>query len=538
MQDKAKESCMNGGTESEKQDTSSRSGNDIDADDTDINPIYDEEPMGEDTSSRSGNDIDANDTDINPIYDEEPMGETKDHNDSLIAQLNKMSIENADIKAQIQENVFANASLKNELRKLIGTSMDTKFAKPLILGKPILHLLKNQSVVRQPTAFKSERPKSLKPWFASQVDVKNDLSKPITPHYLPKIQESAFVKPHHLIASSETRNNSKNMSRFSLNDTVHNHHLEEAKKKTHEISKNSRPSVVPTGKIFTSSTTKVDRKPLNGSNEDITNPYECKQTLNVSVAEKTYSSQQELDFLFSPLFKEYFTAGNQTKGYAQEEGIDFKESFAPVTRLEAVWIFVAYAAYKSFPIYQMDVKTDFFNGPMKEEVYVAHPDRFVDPDHLGKVYRVKKALYRLKQALRAWTSDLPIPRGIFINQAKYALEILKHGVNKCDSLGLWYLKDSGFELTVFSDDHAGYLDIHKSTSRGIQFPGEKLVSWMSKKQDCITMSTAEAEYMALSISCAQVMWMRTHLKDYGFNNNRIPLYCDSQSALATSCNPV
>ncbi|GJU34475.1 retrovirus-related pol polyprotein from transposon TNT 1-94 [Tanacetum coccineum] len=89
------------------------------------------------------------------------------------------------------------------------------------------------------------------------------------------------------------------------------------------------------------------------------------------------------------------------KGYAQEEGIDFEESFALVARLEAVWIFVAYAAHKSFLIYQMDVKTTFLNGPLKEEVYVAQPDGFVDPDHPKKFYRLRKALYGLKQAPRA-----------------------------------------------------------------------------------------------------------------------------------------
>ncbi|GKC73466.1 retrovirus-related pol polyprotein from transposon TNT 1-94 [Tanacetum coccineum] len=90
------------------------------------------------------------------------------------------------------------------------------------------------------------------------------------------------------------------------------------------------------------------------------------------------------------------------KGYAQEEGIDFEESFAPVARLEAVRIFVAYAAHKYFPIYQMDVKTAFLNGPLKEEVYVAQPEGFVDLDHSEKVYLLRKALYGLKQALRAW----------------------------------------------------------------------------------------------------------------------------------------
>nr|GEW13643.1 retrovirus-related Pol polyprotein from transposon TNT 1-94 [Tanacetum cinerariifolium] len=96
------------------------------------------------------------------------------------------------------------------------------------------------------------------------------------------------------------------------------------------------------------------------------------------------------------------------KRYAQEEGIDFKESFAPVARLEAVWIFIAYTAYKYFLIYQMDVKTVFLNGPLKEEVYISQPDGFVDLDHPKKVYRLRKALYGLKQAPRAWTSDPPI----------------------------------------------------------------------------------------------------------------------------------
>ncbi|GJR92851.1 retrovirus-related pol polyprotein from transposon TNT 1-94 [Tanacetum coccineum] len=372
----------------------------------------------------------------------------------------------------------------------------------------------------------------------------------------------------------------------------------------------------------------------------------------VPPADITDPSLQELDLLFSPLYEEYFTAGNQSvskssafsdnsqqqdaqptlnvqptvepttpqqmsmlrkstlikqqmhminlkwlwknkkdedntvicnkarlvaKGYRQEEGIDFEESFAPIARLEAVWIFVAYAAHKSFPIYQMDVKTAFLNGPLKKEVYVNQPDGFVDSNHPEKVYRIRKALYDLKQAPRPWYDELSTfliskgftkglqihqsPRGIF-NQAKYALEILKkHGIDKCDSIGtpmatkteldadlsgtpvdqtryrsmigsltyltssrldlvqevcyyaryqarptekylkgvkriflylkrtinmgLWYPKDSGFELTAFLDvDHIGCLDIRKSTPRGIQFLGDKLVSWMSKNQDC------------------------------------------------------
>ncbi|GJY04666.1 hypothetical protein Tco_0370606, partial [Tanacetum coccineum] len=155
--------------------------------------------------------------------------QTKDQNDSLMAQLNKKSNENADVLAQIQKKGFAIAALKNELRKLTGNSVNTKFAKPSILGKPVLQPHRNQFVVRQPTAFKSERPKISKERFASQVDVSNDLSKPVTTHYLPKRRESAPAKPHYMIATSS--------SRYSSNDIVHNHYLEEAKKKTQEHSR-------------------------------------------------------------------------------------------------------------------------------------------------------------------------------------------------------------------------------------------------------------------------------------------------------------
>ncbi|GJS03483.1 retrovirus-related pol polyprotein from transposon TNT 1-94 [Tanacetum coccineum] len=160
-----------------------------------------------------------------------------------------------------------------------------------------------------------------------------------------------------------------------------------------------------------------------------------------------------------------------SKGYAQEEGIDFEESFALVARLEVVRLF--------------------------EEIYVAQLDGFIDPNYPEKVYHVRKSLYGLKQAPRAWYDELSN-----------------------------FLMSKGFTKDV---DHVGYIDTHKSTSGGIQFLDDKLVSRISKKQDCTAMSSAEAEYVALSASCAQVMWMRIQLKDYGFNYNKIPLYCDSKT---------
>nr|GEY01634.1 putative reverse transcriptase domain-containing protein [Tanacetum cinerariifolium] len=261
------------------------------------------------------------------------------------------------------------------------------------------------------------------------------------------------------------------------------------------------------------------------------------------------------------------------KEYAQKEGVDFEESFAPVARLEAVRLFIAYAAHKSFTVYQMDVKTTFLYGPLKEEVYVNQPDGFVDPYHLDKVYRLTKALYGLRQAPRACKFEMFMmgelkfflgiqiyqsPRGIFLYQAKYAQEILiKHGMTSCDSIGtpmatkhldadqsgtlvnqtkyhsmvgelmyltssrpdimhatcyfaryqakptekhltaakqifrylkdtihmgLWYPKDTSFELTTFSDsDHAGCLDSRKSTSGGIQFLGGEKYHFIMEK---------------------------------------------------------
>ncbi|GJZ69214.1 hypothetical protein Tco_0632764 [Tanacetum coccineum] len=125
--------------------------------------------------------------------------------------------------------------LKDELRKNTQENMwNTKFAKPSILGKPVGQPLKNQSVVRQPTAFKSERPRISKPRFASQVDVNNDLSKPVTTHHLPKGRESAPAKPHHMIAPSSSR-----------------------WQPTGRILKTVCLRWVPTGKTFASSTTKV-----------------------------------------------------------------------------------------------------------------------------------------------------------------------------------------------------------------------------------------------------------------------------------------
>nr|GEX69646.1 retrovirus-related Pol polyprotein from transposon TNT 1-94 [Tanacetum cinerariifolium] len=286
------------------------------------------------------------------------------------------------------------------------------------------------------------------------------------------------------------------------------------------------------------------------------------------------------------------------KGYRQEEGIDFKESFAPIARIEDIRIFIANSASKNMTIYQMDVKTAFLNGELKEEVYVNQPEGFVDPDHPTHVYHLKKAL------------------GIFINQSKFALEILKKfGMDSCDPVdtpmvdrlkldedplgipvdqtkfcsmvgslmyltasrldlvfsvcmcaryqasptkkhlealkrifrylkgtinwGLWYPKDTAMALTAYLDaDHAGCQDTRRSTSKSAQFLGDKLVSWSSKKQKSTAISTTEADYIAMSGCCAKILWMGSQLIDYGFVFNKIPLYCDNRSTIALCYNNV
>nr|GEV61837.1 hypothetical protein [Tanacetum cinerariifolium] len=167
-------------TESKEQDTSSSSGNDAHDDDADIRPIYDEEPMDKENET------------LKKHYKEFfysikiTRAKTIEHTTSLIAT-------NDNFKAQLQKKGFAIAALKNELRKLKGNSVNTKFAKQSILGKPMLQSHRNHSVVRQPTAFKSERPIISKPRCDSQVDVNYDLLKPVTTHYLPKEREAASV---------------------------------------------------------------------------------------------------------------------------------------------------------------------------------------------------------------------------------------------------------------------------------------------------------------------------------------------------------
>nr|GEV48412.1 putative ribonuclease H-like domain-containing protein [Tanacetum cinerariifolium] len=323
----------------------------------------------------------------------------------------------------------------------------------------------------------------------------------------------------------------------------------------------------------------------------------------------------------------------------KDEGINYEEVFAPVARIEATRLFLAYASFMGFMVYQMDVKSAFLYGTIEEEVYVCQTPGFEDPDHPDKVYKVVKALYGLHQAPRAWYETLATyllensfqrctidqtlfikkqkgdillvqinvddiifgatnkdlcrsfeklmkdkfqmsfmgeltfflglqvkqkKDGIFISQDKYVAEILrKFGLTKGKSastpidivkpllknadgedvdvhtysdpkashlhavkrmfrylkgkphLGLWYPKDSPFDLVAYSDsDYAGASLDRKSTTEGCQFLGCRLISWQCKKQTVVATSSTEVEYVAAASCCAQVLWIQNQLLDY------------------------
>nr|GEV68440.1 retrovirus-related Pol polyprotein from transposon TNT 1-94 [Tanacetum cinerariifolium] len=214
-------------------------------------------------------------------------------------------------------------------------------------------------------------------------------------------------------------------------------------------------------------------------------------------------------------------------GYSQQEGIDYDETFAPVAR-EAIRLFLAYAAHKNFTVFQMDVKTVFLNGILKEELYVGQPPSFVSKQYPDHVYALDKALY------------VPTP---MVKQAKLKLASIGKPVDHTDyrsMIGsLMYVTSIRPDImfATYADHARCHLD-RKSTSGSTQFLGDKLVCWLSKKPNCVSISTAESVYVAVSSCCAQVLWMRTQLTDYGLFYDKVPIYYDSKSAIAFLCNPV
>ncbi|GJT25683.1 putative ribonuclease H-like domain-containing protein [Tanacetum coccineum] len=340
------------------------------------------------------------------------------------------------------------------------------------------------------------------------------------------------------------------------------------------------------------------------------------------------------------------------QGHKHKEGIDYDEVFSPVARIEAIMLFLAFASFIGFIVYQMDVKSAFLYGTIDEEVYVSQPPGFVDLDHPKKVYKVVKALYGLHQAPRAWYATLSTflekhgyrrgmidktlfikkdkkdimlvqvyvddiifgstrkswcdefealmkgrfqmssmgelifflglqvkqkTDGIFISQDKYVADMLKkfdlasvktaitpmetkmaltkdEEADEVDvtpktshlnavkrifkylkgkpNLGLWYPRESSFDLEDYSDsDYAGENLDRKSTTGGCQFLRSKLISWQCKKQTIVATSTTEVEYVAAASCCGQVLWIRYQMLDYGFNFMNTKIHIDNESTI-------
>ena len=379
------------------------------------------------------------------------------------------------------------------------------------------------------------------------------------------------------------------------------------------------------------------------------------------------------------------------QGFNQKEGIDYEETFAPVARLEAIRILLAFAVAKGFKLFQMDVKSAFLNGVIEEEVYVKQPPGFESTKYPHRVYKLHRALYGLKQAPRAWYGRLrgfllskgfvmgtvdktlfllkhgndllivqiyvddiifggsshdlvakfaddmsrefemsmmgelqfflglqikQVKDGTFVHQGKYTKDMLKKfGMNDSKplstpmsttavmdadeegepvdqkeyrsmigsllyltatrpdiqfsvclcarfqasprtshrqavkrifrylqyspDLGLWFSASSTLSLSGYSDaDFAGCRLDRKSTSGTCQFLGSSLVSWSSRKQSSVAQSTTEAEYVAAASCCSQLLWISYTLSDFGEECSRIPLLCDSTSAISVAKNPV
>nr|GEU31567.1 putative reverse transcriptase, RNA-dependent DNA polymerase [Tanacetum cinerariifolium] len=237
------------------------------------------------------------------------------------------------------------------------------------------------------------------------------------------------------------------------------------------------------------------------------------------------------------------------QGYTQEKGIDYDEVFAPVARTEAIKLFLAYASFMGFIVYQMDVKSAFLYGIIEEEVYVCQPPGFEDPYFYNKVYKVEKAIYGLHQAPRAWEQVKQKDDGIFIRQDKfqvtpktshlYAVKRIFRYLKGQPKLGLWNPKDSPFDLEAFSDsDYAGASLDRKFTTGGCQFLGKRLISWQCKKQTIVANFTTKAEYVAADNLCEQMLWIQNQMLDYRFNFMNTKIYIDNESTICIGKNPV
>ncbi|GJS18780.1 putative reverse transcriptase domain-containing protein [Tanacetum coccineum] len=286
------------------------------------------------------------------------------------------------------------------------------------------------------------------------------------------------------------------------------------------------------------------------------------------------------------------------QGHRQEEGIDYDEVFAPVARIEAIRIFLAFASYMGFIVYQMDVKSAFLYGKIDEEVYVSQNHQgyrrelfdknlfhyknkhdiilvqvYVDDIIFGSTKKSwcdefealmqsrfqMSSMGELTFFLGLQTASTPIKTQKPLVKDEEASDVDVHlyrsmigslmylTASRPDimylkgkpKLGLWYPRVSSFDLEAYSDsDYAGANLDRKSTTGGCQFLGRRLISWQCKKQTIVATSTTEAEYVAAANCCGQVLWIQNQMLDYGFNFMNTKIYIDNESTICIVKNPV
>ncbi|GJV03367.1 retrovirus-related pol polyprotein from transposon TNT 1-94 [Tanacetum coccineum] len=455
--------------------------------------------------------------------------QTKDHNDSLIAQVNSNTVENADLKAQIKEK----ASFFNDRWRLLTTLQAPPGPAPnLLTPGPISSGL----VPNPPPAAPYVPPtnKELEILFQPMFDEYFETST-VDRLVPPAPAAQASVNPTGplvsiLIDQEAPSGSHSSSSLWTINPLNHNSEVTSSLVLSKVEPKNFQSAVTEDCwfQAMQDEIHEFDRLDI----WKLVPPPDCATIIALKWIYKV-----KLDEYGNVLKNK---ARLVTKGYLQEEGLDFEESFTPVARLEAIRIFLANAASKNMTVYQWTSSTH--------------------------VYRLKNALYGLKQAPRAWYRHLfevysctrflqglqifSEPRGIFINQSKYANEILKKfDLHKSDPVDTPMVERTKLDedlsgipvdqtqyrsmigslmyLTA-NADHARLSRHSKRTSGSAQFLGDKLVSWSSKKQTSTSISSTEAEYIAMSGCCAQILWMRSQLSDYGFAYNHIPLYCDTR----------
>ncbi|GJW11139.1 integrase, catalytic region, zinc finger, CCHC-type containing protein [Tanacetum coccineum] len=442
--------------------------------------------------------------------------------DALIAQINAKSVENSDLNAQLQEKVFAITALKEELMKLKGKSVIAcreSVNKPKVIA-PVVHKVDLELLSLK---LKNNREAHELLLCVSDTCLSSPLKneKLVAVILMNKARKVTFAKTIvALVLAASTGSSSSttvNQEAPSLNAAYMNN-----------------------DPFFGILILENDSEASSSSDVIPIVVYIVAPNLEHSTK---WTKNHPLDNIIGELERPV-----STRLQLHEQALFFREL---VPRPDKVMVITLKWIYKVKLDELGDVKTTFLNGILREEVYVSQPDGFVDPDNLNHVYKLKKALYGLKQVPRACDLvDTPMvekskldedTQGKDVDPTHYRGMIDTHmylTVTRPD-LTFVYPKDSSIALTTYADtDHAGCQDTRRSTSGCMQLLGDRLVSWSSKRPKSTAISSMEAEYIALSGCCAQVLWMRSQLTDYGLGFNKIPMYCNNKSVIVLCCNNV